>query len=87
MKVNAILRRAVKKDFWDIAELLRHYSMSDFIEFYTQKYPSQMLLITVPAAISYFEDAHNSETPVSFRGQTWESVQAFIQKKVRDFLI
>jgi hypothetical protein len=87
MKVNAILRRAVKKDFWDIAELLRHYSMSEVIEFYTQKYPTQMLLITVPAAISYFEDAHNSEAPVSFRGQTWESVQAFIQKKVRDFLI
>jgi predicted nucleotidyltransferase component of viral defense system len=87
MKVNAVLRRAVKKDFWDIAELLRHYSMNDFIEFYTRKYPSQMLLITVPAAISYFDDAHNSEAPVSFKEQTWASVQAFIQKQVRDFLI
>ncbi|MDR2450019.1 MAG: nucleotidyl transferase AbiEii/AbiGii toxin family protein, partial [Prevotellaceae bacterium] len=85
MKINAVLRRAVKKDFWDIAELLRHYSMNDFIEFYTRKYPSQMLLITVPAAISYFEDAHSSEAPVSFKGQTWASVQAFIQKQVRDF--
>ena len=87
MKINAVLRRAVKKDFWDIAELLRHYSMNDFIEFYTQKYPSQKLLITVPAAISYFDDAHNSEAPVSFKGQIWESVQAFIQKQVRNFLI
>jgi hypothetical protein len=87
MKVNAVLRRAVKKDFWDIAELLRHYTMNDFIEFYTQKYPSQMLLISVPMAISYFDDAHSSETPVSFKGQTWASVQAFIQKQVRDFLI
>jgi hypothetical protein len=87
MKVNAVLRRAVKKDFWDIAELLHYYSIDDFIDCYTKKYPTQMLLITVPAAISYFEDAHSSEAPVSFKGQTWESVQAFIQKKVRDFLI
>jgi predicted nucleotidyltransferase component of viral defense system len=87
MKINAVLRRAVKKDFWDIAELLHHYSMNDFIEFYTQKYPTQMLLITVPAAISYFDDAHDSEAPVSFKEQTWASVQAFIQKQVRDFLI
>lgn len=25
MKIQAVLRRAVKKDFWDIAELLSHY--------------------------------------------------------------
>jgi hypothetical protein len=86
MKVNAVLRRAVKKDFWDIAELLHHYSMDDFIKFYTEKYSTQMLLIGVPAAISYFEDAHNSDPPVSFNGQTWESIQQFIKKQVRDFL-
>jgi hypothetical protein len=39
-------------------------------------------LMLIPELCSF-----NSETPVCFRGQTWESVQAFIQKKVRDFLI
>jgi hypothetical protein len=41
MKIAAIMKRGVKKDFWDIAELLRHYSMEDFINYYTKKYPSQ----------------------------------------------
>lgn len=39
MKVAAIMRRAVKKDFWDIAELLNHYTMDELIEFYNKKYP------------------------------------------------
>jgi predicted nucleotidyltransferase component of viral defense system len=87
MKVNAILRRGKKKDFWDICELLEHYSLQQMIDCYYKKFPSQMLCISIPQALTYFVDAHDSEAPVSFKGQTWASVQAFIQKQVRDFLI
>jgi predicted nucleotidyltransferase component of viral defense system len=86
MKVNAVMKRGVKKDFWDIAELLQHYSIDDFIKFYCAKYPSQQLLISVPQAITYFEDAEESEEPVSLKGQTWESVKKIIQQKVSTFL-
>jgi len=87
MKVNAIMHRAVKKDFWDIAELLQHYTVENFIEFYTQKYPMQRFLITVPRAITYFDDAEKSDDPVSLKSQTWEGVKEFISQKVRDYLI
>ena len=87
MKVNAILRRGKKKDFWDICELLEHYSMQQMIDCYYKKFSSQMLSISIPHALTYFVDAHDSEAPVSFKGQTWASVQAFIQKQVRNFLI
>ncbi|MDR2448726.1 MAG: nucleotidyl transferase AbiEii/AbiGii toxin family protein [Prevotellaceae bacterium] len=86
MKVNAVLRRAAKKDFWDIAELLKHHSMQQMADCCYKKFPTQMLYIAIPHALTYFVDAHSSEAPVSFKGQTWESVQAFIQKQVRDFL-
>jgi predicted nucleotidyltransferase component of viral defense system len=86
MKVNAVMKRGVKKDFWDIAELLQHYSIEDFINFYCAKYPGQQLLISVPQAITYFEDAEESEEPVSLKNQTWESVKEFIQRKVSEFL-
>ena len=39
MKVNSILGRGKKKDFWDLAELLNHYSIQDCIDAYTKKYP------------------------------------------------
>lgn len=86
MKVQAILGRGRKKDFWNIAELLKHYSISDFIEFHTRKYASQNLLITVPQAITYFADAEESEDPVSLKKQTWESVKRFISSKISEYL-
>jgi predicted nucleotidyltransferase component of viral defense system len=86
MKVQAVLGRGKKKDFWDIAELLNHYSLENFIEFHTQKYKSQNLLISIPHALTYFSDADESEDPVSLKGQTWESVKSEIQKKVREYL-
>ncbi len=86
MKVAAILKRAVKKDFWDIAELMSEYSVEDFINFYTRKYPSQQLLISVPYALTYFIDAEGDEDPVSLKGQTWKTVKKIIQGKVNDFL-
>jgi hypothetical protein len=86
MKVQAILGRGKKKDFWDIAELLKHYTVADFVNFHKEKYASQNLLITVPQAITYFADAEESEDPISLKKQSWKGVQDFINGKVREFL-
>lgn len=37
MKIAAIMKRGVKKDFWDIAELLKYYTVEDFTRHYTAK--------------------------------------------------
>lgn len=87
MKVQAILGRGKKKDFWDVAELLQHFTIKDFISLHKEKYSTQNLYITVPQAITYFDDAEESEDPVSLKGQTWASVKSTIQHKVRDYLV
>lgn len=86
MKVQAILGRGRKKDFWDVAELLKHFSIPDFIKFHKEKYATQNLFITVPQAITYFADAEESEDPISLKKQTWDSVQESIKSKVREYL-
>lgn len=86
MKLNAILGRGKKKDFWDLNELLHHYSLKDMIRFHETKFPDQNLLITIPQTITYFDDADESEDPISLKGQTWPSVKKFIQQKVSDYL-
>ena len=86
MKVQAVLGRARKKDFWDIAELLQHYSVDDFARFHREKFSQQNLMVTVPQAISYFADAEEDADPKSLKGQTWESVKATIRDKVRNYL-
>ncbi len=87
MKVQAVLGRGKKKDFWDIAELLTKYTIQDFIDFHQQKYPSQMLGISVPQALTYYVDADESEDPETIKDQSWSDIKKFISKKVRDFLI
>ncbi len=87
MKVQAILNRGKKKDFWDVAELLQHYTVADFVNFHKEKYSTQNLLISVPQALTYYVDADESEDPVSLKGQSWESVKAFISGKVREYLV
>lgn len=86
MMVQAILGRGRKKDFWDVAELLQHFTIKDFIELHKEKYSTQNLFISVPQAITYFDDADDSENPVSLKGQTWASVKEAIQKEVRTYL-
>jgi len=87
MKIQAILGRGKKKDFWDVAELLRHYNLSQMIDFHKAKYPNQMLLISIPQALVYFEDAEQSDEPVSFKKQTWGKIKEKIKDAVREFLM
>lgn len=86
MKIQAILGRAQKKDFWDLYELLRHYPLQQLIDWHKQKYPSQMLSISIPHAVTYFADAEESETPMSYKGQTWEEIKKGIARTVSDYL-
>jgi predicted nucleotidyltransferase component of viral defense system len=86
MKINAILGRGVKKDFWDLFELLKLYPLNDIINFYNQKYPNQQLLISIPNALTYFEDADDGPDPIGLLGQNWEEIKEFIKFKVREFL-
>jgi predicted nucleotidyltransferase component of viral defense system len=86
MKIQAILGRGKKKDFWDLYELLQHFSLQQIIDWHKQKFPNQMLAISIPHAITYFVDAEESDTPLSFKKQTWQGVKKGISKVVRDYL-
>jgi len=86
MKINAILRRGVRKDFWDIAELLKHYSLEEMISCYKQKYSKQIIPISIPRALTYFADADQSDNPICLNNQTWSDIKNEIQTKVREYL-
>ncbi len=86
MKIQAILGRGVKKDFWDIAELMDHYSLEEMMTCHKAKFPNQMLGISIPYALTYFADADNSNDPETIKPITWKQVKAKISKCVSTFL-
>lgn len=86
MKIQAVLGRAKKKDFWDIAELLDHYTLEQMISLHKEKFPNQFLAITIPQALTFFEEANHSVAPVSLKNQTWEGIKLKINSKVKAYL-
>lgn len=86
MKIQAILGRAVKKDFWDICELLNYYSVEELIAFHSKKYPNQMLAISIPSALLYFSEAEDSEPPEALNNKSWDEIKESIRVKVDAFL-
>ncbi len=86
MKIQDIFGRGIKKDFFDLYELLKEFSLKEIIEFHKQKYPMQSLHISIPQALTYFEDANESEDPVCLTQTTWEDVKRGLQKVVNDYL-
>lgn len=82
MKLNAIANRGSKKDFWDFAELLEHFSRDEMLEFYSAKYPDDSLW-NVGRSLCYFDDAEGQPDPRDLRGREWTEVKHTIGRHNR----
>lgn len=85
MKLSAIARRGVKKDFWDIAELLDVFSLDDMLEFYRAKYSSRDIFHLLRSLV-YFNDAELQKNPDPLKNITWNQVKSKVQKAVKRYL-
>ena len=81
MKLNAIANRGSKKDFFDLALLLDHFTLPRMIGYFSEKYPATDPF-TVIRSLAWFEDAEMEPDPVSLTGATWDSVQATASEAV-----
>lgn len=84
MKINAAEGRGTKKDFIDIYFLLQHYSLSDILDFYSQKYPEYSKFRAL-MSLTYFEDAEDQMMPKMFNHVSWETVKKEIDKAVKNY--
>ncbi len=82
MKVNAIEGRGTKKDFIDIYFLLNHYTLTEILDFYKQKYPDHSEFRAL-MSLSYFDDAEEQLMPKMFNNVSWEKVKTKILKEVK----
>jgi len=85
MKLSAIARRGVKKDFWDVAELLDVFSLDEMIGFYRAKYSSRDIFHLLRSLV-YFNDAELQKDPDPLKKVTWSQVKSKVQKAVKEYL-
>lgn len=80
MKVNAIIGRGSRKDFVDLYFLLQHYSMSQILNLFHEKYPNVDDFILL-RSIMYFDDAETQEMPRMLVDVDWVKVKEYITEQ------
>ena len=85
MKLSAIARRGVKKDFWDVAELLDVYSIGEMVAFYKAKYSSHDIFHLLRSLV-YFEDAEAQVDPDPLKKITWKQVKKKVELAVQGYV-
>jgi len=85
MKLAAITGRGAKKDFFDLYFLLKHFSLTELLACYTQKYADGSSFLVLKS-ITYFEDAEEDADPVQLIPVTWEEVKKVISTESQLYL-
>lgn len=84
MKVNAVIGRGTRKDFIDLARIMKQYTLSQVLNFYFRKYPDASMFLAAKS-MAYFADADNDPMPYMFSGETWEEIKAYISRQYEDY--
>lgn len=74
MKLNAIAHRGSKKDFWDYAELLSHFSRDEMLGFFAKKYSNENVWYA-EKSLSYFDDAEEEPDPRDLKDRIWNEIK------------
>lgn len=75
MKIDIVQRKARKKDFWDLDELLNSYSIGQMIALHKQRYPYNHDEKLIRENFLDFERADEDFTPICLRGKHWELIK------------
>lgn len=86
MKLSAAVNRGRKKDFIDMAFLLRRFNLADLFEMYRQKFSVSEYSFAL-RGLTYFDDAEDDPMPEMLEPVTWKDVKREIELKVREFAI
>ncbi len=86
MKVDAIVGRGRKKDFYDLFYLLKRFSLEEIINWYQRMY-NHSSLFHVYKSLTWFEDADmDAELNTIDQNYTWEKVKSAILTEVNKSL-
>ena len=85
MKLGAVSGRGAKKDFWDLAELLNHFSLRQMLRFFTTKYANSDPGYVI-RSLTYFDDAELQANPIALTDITWPNVKQRVLQAVRELI-
>ena len=85
MKIDAVINRGSMKDFWDLHEILEHFSFKDIIGLYEQKYPYKSIEKKEIDSIYFNLENDYYDNIKCLKGKYWELIKYDIQCELNDF--
>lgn len=86
MKLNAVTQRGEKKDFYDLFEILKKYSLENLLTAFAKKFEKyNYQKIAILKSLIYFDDAEKSPEPILLNKISWEEVKKELVIKVGDY--
>lgn len=82
MKLNAVAGRGSKKDFFDIVQLLKEFTLTEMLSFYAIKYNQNSEFMVIKSLL-YFDDAENEPDPICLLPIIWDEVKEIIISHVQ----
>ena len=86
MKIDVIQRNGRKKDFWDIHELLKHFSIDQMLALHQSRYEYNHDRNLILENMTNFGFADEDLEPICLRGKYWAFIKEDITDAVRDYL-
>jgi hypothetical protein len=83
MKIDIVQRKARKKDFWDLDELIEKYSIDQMITLHKQRYPNSHDEKMIRQNFIDFERADEDFTPICLKGKHWELIKLDFVERLR----
>ena len=75
MKIDVVQRKARKKDFWDLHELLNSHTPSQMIALHEQRYPYGHDKAVIRQNFIDFSRADEDFNPICLKGKHWELIK------------
>ena len=75
MKLETIVQASRKKDFWDLHELMEHFTLREMISFYKKRYPFGYHENEIFDAILNISGADNDLDPICIKSKFWELIK------------
>jgi hypothetical protein len=83
MKLEVIGNNGRKKDFWDLHELMDHFSLNQMVEFYEKRYPYCLSKKELISQLTFFDNADEDFDPICLRNKYWELIKLDFEETVQ----
>lgn len=85
-KLNAIMNRGSKKDFWDIYFIIQSIGVKSLFDNFERKYGDNYDLTALIRSTLYFGDAEKDIDPFTLIPISWDEVKRYIRHEVSAIL-